>query len=50
MSTSSQFRQKLERLFGIALGAHCHDYAIGAGRMRVCTYPLRIFAERRLRK
>jgi hypothetical protein len=48
MRTSSQFRQKLERLFGIAFGAHRHDQAISTGRVRLCKNPLRISSERRI--
>jgi hypothetical protein len=29
MRTSSQFRQKLERIFGVALSTHRHDHSIG---------------------
>ena len=48
MCTSSQFRQKLGRLFGIAFGAHRHDQAIGTGRVRLCKNPLRISSARRI--
>jgi hypothetical protein len=48
MRTSSQFRQKLERHFGITFGAYRHDQSVSASGAGLCQYPLRISAERRI--
>jgi hypothetical protein len=36
MRTSSQFRQKLERILNITFSAHRHDEAVGAAGVRRC--------------